>query len=101
MTYKVPFAPDGSLLHDVDWWQEVYEWREPEPFYAMLKIKDMYRSGHSVYYVWEGAGNRVYPMLVNDMLALLKSANISAGYVTANWEIVKRGRAYGIRKVPN
>jgi len=101
-TFKVPFFK-GNLLHDVDGWHDwqgdKVEWRNPEPFHAWLTIHDMYRNGHSVYYEWRDMASMVtYPMMVSDMLTLLKTTNVIAGCVNADWVIVKRGRAYGIRK---
>jgi hypothetical protein len=103
--YKVPFDPEGNLMHDVDWYcgfdKSNIDWRDPEPFHAWLSIEEMYRSGHSVYYTWIDGVGRTYPMLVSDLLELLKTTDIIDRSVNGNWTIVKRGRAYGIRKVPN
>jgi hypothetical protein len=104
--YKVPFDPEGNLMHDAEWLcgipQDEIDWRDPIQFDAMLHIKEYRRGGHAVYYVWENKYLGVtYPMLVSDVFTLLQSADIEGGWVDGRWEIVKRGSAYGIRKVPN
>lgn len=101
-TFSVPFDADGNLIHNGDSWESRRSdvvWKKVEPFHAYLTIHDMYRSGHSVYYMWRDMTSMVtYPMMVSDMLALIKTTNIIAGCVNADWVIVKRGSAYGIRK---
>jgi hypothetical protein len=103
--YKVPFDPEGNLMHDAEWFcgipQNEIAWREPEPFHAWLSIDSMRRGGHSVYYLWIDGVGRTYPMLVSDLLELLKTTDIIDRSVNGKWTIVKRGSAYGIRKVPN
>jgi hypothetical protein len=75
--------------------------REPvEPFKARLRFKEMYRSGHSAYSVWEDQQGRNWPILLADLADLLTTANLDNGWTEPyTWEVTKRGTAYGIRKV--
>lgn len=103
-SYKVPYDPSGNLLHDIDWYlgfdKSAIVWQYPEPFVAWLSLDVLHRSGHAVYYEWTNIDSKTtYPMLANDMLDLLKTSTISGGIIYGEWEPVKRGRAYGIRKV--
>lgn len=92
-------------MHDVDSWRNWQErdaginWQEPEVFQATLELREMRRDGHAVYYLWEDVVGNQYPMLAKDFFELVMSSDIKDGRVYASWQVVKRGRAYGIKKV--
>jgi hypothetical protein len=112
---EFPFDQNGNLMHypEVVWWdyagtRDAYGmpprigpvWIEVEPFTATLEF-DTYRRGRSAaYFIWKDCEGATYPMFLKDLSELLSSTSVIVnGAVHARWEIVKRGRNYGIRKV--
>lgn len=131
-TLKVPVRlKDDSIMHDTDYQRGVdsrdeaadinaeldardgdhrfgvtYVMEEVRPFYASLRLVEIYRSGSgsAVYAYFEdvsdGAGGARYPMFLTDLADFLGSANMTDGVAEhAQFEACKRGKAYGIRKV--
>jgi hypothetical protein len=117
---------DGSLYHDTDYkggaidlataraknaqslarnghsrWGVSYVMGIITPFRVRIRVVEQIRSGHSVYVnVLDDVG-RHWPMFITDLVDFLSDASLTDGWSDeATFETVKKGTAYGIRRVP-
>jgi hypothetical protein len=81
-------------------WSVEYVWEHVPNFIASLHLIDYYKHGSSSYLRFiDQDGNR-WPMFLGDAVELLTEANMTDGWIEGHeYEVIKRGSAYGIRKV--
>ncbi|MEU7911358.1 hypothetical protein [Microbispora bryophytorum] len=103
-----PYNANGDLMHfpetrhkyDLEnkTREEIpYDWRPNEPFTATLTLMRMSRGRSAAYFYWRDADNHEFPMFMTDLCDLLTGTTIDRGTVTGRWDVVKRGKNYGLR----
>lgn len=91
--YEVPFSYKGTLIHQVGEGEDP-EWRENTPFEATLSI-DWLEPGATIKRVMvlrDTTSHTAYPMFVDDIITLMRSAVIDHGIVTGKWRVKRTGR---------
>jgi hypothetical protein len=97
---RAAFNQQGDLIH-LPYRGAQYTWEEVSPFTAMLALHDYVRNSHrGGHFRWKHAVNgALYPMFIADSLSLIKATLIDQGQVFGNFEVCRRGPAYGIRRL--
>ena len=105
-----PFDDHGNLMHfpgftyghdaNGKWVGTPPEWREIEPFNAVMQFSSYHRGRSAAYFCWcKVDDNTLWTMFLTDLSQLIETATLYMGKVTATWEVCKRGENYGIRRV--
>lgn len=120
--YKVPYAPDGSLLNYINayaigglpekeshWdaatkmWRDVpIDWREPAPFHAVLQLTKV-EHGRGRLTVWwkDVITGATFPMTGSEFNRLITEAEWQGPLlIDGLWRPVKRGANYNVEHVP-
>ena len=114
MKWQSAWLPNGSLVgypnsHEyigydattgklVGWHHDELTWRDADyTWWEALRIDTFERGRSAAHLIWQGVDRnmlsvRRYPMFLVDTLDLLQHENIAAGYVRAEWRVVKRGK---------
>jgi hypothetical protein len=101
----VPYSPLGTLLHTVGD-EDVPDWRENKAFNATLCV-DWVEPGaraKRIIILREVDGEeRTFPILVDDLIQLLKNSVVRYGVITGRWRVKRTGRnpIFTIVKVDN
>lgn len=102
---QAPYDKQGNLLHftyasptdDND----AVDWRDNEPFEAVLTLQGAQRGRSSAYLVWADEQGCEYPMFIRDLTDLLRERGVrKGGKVSARWHAVKRGLNHGVALAP-
>ncbi|WP_433426282.1 hypothetical protein ACQP1V_43195 (plasmid) [Microtetraspora malaysiensis] len=97
---KVPFDEFGGLFRDARPLPDeiAVHWKEPEPFTATIKIGTNIPGGSRPYVTCHDAEHpeRLFPMFLTDLIAVIAQCTITEGVVTAVWEPLQRGNNYGL-----
>jgi hypothetical protein len=93
------FTDTGDLVHSPKF-STYATWQEVHPFTAMLTLDGRVSGGGPGYFRWKHAvSGALYPMFPTDLVDLLKNSLVDSGSVFGNWEVCKRGQAYGVRRL--
>jgi hypothetical protein len=83
-------------------WSVAYVMEVVNPFRARLRVTGYTKSGSSAYLEFQDVYGQSWPMFLKDATELLATATMKDGWIQQyEYETVKRGTAYGIRKVRN
>lgn len=105
--HSAPYSTNGSLQYrphvehqpdgDGGYTSVPPEWRQIKPFKARLRIDDWVLAKPTPYLTLKDRYGARYPILLGDLLEVIKTQEIDDGYVNAWWVAHKRGNNYGIR----
>jgi len=92
---------DGHMMHHPSHYpssgKSWIEWREVEPFAAVLTFSCFSSPRMSRFAIWCSRVGVTYPMFFQDMEEVLRSVPLSHGHTTLElWKVVKVGQYYGI-----
>ena len=91
--YLVPYSDRGTLIHQVDE-NAAPDWQENRPFSAEFSI-DWMEPGSALKKVLVLRDTRTgaaYPMLIDDIIELLRTSVVAFGKVSGTWRIKRTGR---------
>lgn len=108
-----PFKKNGSLWHYPPTDQELnnprvsadkrptLEWREVGPWEDTMLVVGQQRGRSAAIFLLVGSdGKTSYPMFMSDASEMMRSATIDRGKITGRWAVVKKGRNFGLRYLP-
>jgi hypothetical protein len=91
---------DDLAKHGHNRWSVEYVMDVVNPFRARLRVTGYYKSGSSAYLAFVDELGQEWPMFLKDAAELLSMASMDNGLIEEfEYETIKRGTAYGIRKV--
>ena len=91
---KIPFDDKGNQLHYPEFHSRLGgEWKDNFKFNQTMKIVTIERGRSAAYFILEDEHEVRYTMFCTDIVGLLKGISF-----TGEWEFVKRGRNFGIKK---
>lgn len=94
---EAPFDADGNLLYDPGpGGAGVACWRPNDPFQCVLVIEEPETRGRGRYVRWRSYEGTRFPMFLSDLVALLRSTDLTRGTVKGTWIVRKRGLHYGL-----
>lgn len=106
---RTPWSASGLLHHpgfrrvdanSNETWPDVQEWRDNEPFEAVIQFKGTERGRSAAFFRWENVDTgQMYPMFISDIGHMIMQGTRfeEGGTIRGRWYVVKRGQNYGIR----
>jgi hypothetical protein len=92
--FKVPYDPDGNLMHHPHAWNYTPEWRDRKPFKAALTYVGYERGRSAAWFKWQSPEGHQFPMFMKDVDTLFRNLPFDGDCV---WIECKRGQNYGVR----
>lgn len=91
---------DDMAKHGHNRWSVNYVMEVLPNFRARMRVTGYYKNRSAANMVVTDEQGQKWPMFLGDLAELLESANMENGWIEENeYEAIKRGTAYGIRKV--
>lgn len=107
-----PFKKEGGLWHyppdlsESKWRgtpiekRPTLEWREIEKWHDTMLLVGQQRGRSAAFFLLVGRDHQTYPMFMSDSLEMMQTATIARGTVTGHWTVVKKGRNFGLKYLP-